>query len=453
MANPDHLRLIRRGVKRWNQWRDRNLSEQPDLSGANFIGWDLAGINLVGADLCEVNFSEANLKGAHFHCASLSLANLSQANLIEAVFTSAKMIGVNLFQAQLFRADLCRADLSDAILSEIQGEQAFLIDANLKRADLRSACLSKAILSESHLQNANLITADLSKADLSFVDLSGANLAEIDLSKVICIESQVNDANLKGANLYCANCQRTSFQGSLLQSANLSGGNFRESNFASADLRNANLQGAKVANANFQLAQLQEVQWDEPHLIPMVFPTMNGSEVQRSLPATLFVTDSGDTTAVLQTTYPTPPLFSMVDRAVADSTVRSPEATFVTLHFFQSVDWIALSAAIQRINQAERVDWLHLYSLETQVDGSLLVRLRADCGLDEGDLQCHIMQQYEQLCFILANAFQRKVPGQIPAPQQNGFNPVPSAMNQLLDLLTYNLFLADRSSSHANHSG
>ena len=71
--NPDHLKLLQRGVDAWNAWRVKQASSVPDLSGA-----DLHGVNLH-----EANFYEANLSGA-----DLSGANLTGANLIEAKMPS-----------------------------------------------------------------------------------------------------------------------------------------------------------------------------------------------------------------------------------------------------------------------------------------------------------------------------------------------------------------------------
>ena len=35
MANKEHIKIIRKGVEEWNEWREANPGEQLDLSGAN----------------------------------------------------------------------------------------------------------------------------------------------------------------------------------------------------------------------------------------------------------------------------------------------------------------------------------------------------------------------------------------------------------------------------------
>jgi hypothetical protein len=56
MANADHLSLLKKGVKAWNQWRLEHEQVQADLSEA-----DLSGADLFGADLSKANLSEADL--------------------------------------------------------------------------------------------------------------------------------------------------------------------------------------------------------------------------------------------------------------------------------------------------------------------------------------------------------------------------------------------------------
>ncbi len=35
MANPEHLNILKQGVKAWNTWREKNRSVFPDLTGAD----------------------------------------------------------------------------------------------------------------------------------------------------------------------------------------------------------------------------------------------------------------------------------------------------------------------------------------------------------------------------------------------------------------------------------
>jgi uncharacterized protein YjbI with pentapeptide repeats len=88
MANPEHLKILRQGVKAWNTWREVNPHLTPDLSGADLTKIGFAGIsgaNLSGVDLRKAwgyglfthgtNFSEADFRKASFHDCKFFEAN------------------------------------------------------------------------------------------------------------------------------------------------------------------------------------------------------------------------------------------------------------------------------------------------------------------------------------------------------------------------------------------
>jgi len=56
MANPDHLKNLKKGVDHWNQWRKENNLEKPNLNGAILNGADLGN-----AVLFETVFSNVDL--------------------------------------------------------------------------------------------------------------------------------------------------------------------------------------------------------------------------------------------------------------------------------------------------------------------------------------------------------------------------------------------------------
>lgn len=66
MANKQGLRLLRKSVSQFNQYRITNPSVLIDLTGANLTGADLTradltGTNLTGADLTEAKYNILNL--------------------------------------------------------------------------------------------------------------------------------------------------------------------------------------------------------------------------------------------------------------------------------------------------------------------------------------------------------------------------------------------------------
>jgi uncharacterized protein YjbI with pentapeptide repeats len=81
MANHSQVELLQRSVRKWNAWRKRDPSLQPDLSLADLSGADLRKANLSRAVLRGANLSGADLSGANLSGAALGLADLSGANL------------------------------------------------------------------------------------------------------------------------------------------------------------------------------------------------------------------------------------------------------------------------------------------------------------------------------------------------------------------------------------
>ena len=195
------------GVNTWNNWRERNPSEKPDLSGATLRTpyWidrisrsdeerysyeDLdkyvarkrerekfANRIICGNNLKLTSFLGANLKGINFSQVDLREADLWGANLCEAALQSANLAGARLEFANLKNADLSQTDLHGSSLRAAGLSGAILSGANLKSSDLSSADLRKA-----NLVGADLSSASLSRANLIEADLRGATLRHSDFS-------------------------------------------------------------------------------------------------------------------------------------------------------------------------------------------------------------------------------------------------------------------------------
>jgi len=92
VANEEHVKRLKQGVAKWNEWRKKTSHEldfKANLSGANLSRAIRDGANLIGADLTGANLSRANLSRANLTNAILSRANLTGANLSRANLTGA----------------------------------------------------------------------------------------------------------------------------------------------------------------------------------------------------------------------------------------------------------------------------------------------------------------------------------------------------------------------------
>jgi uncharacterized protein YjbI with pentapeptide repeats len=149
MADEKHLKILRKGVDCWNQWRKSNPGVKPDLSFSNLFNANLSKADLNNALLYDIGFSNAILGSA---------------------------------------------DLNNAIL--YNGDLRF---THLKFANLSNAEISKADLSNADLNSANLSNANLNSANLSYANLSYANLSYANLTKIRALDAKFLQANLTGA--------------------------------------------------------------------------------------------------------------------------------------------------------------------------------------------------------------------------------------------------------------
>ena len=172
MAIPQHLEVLKQGVRAWNEWRDKNPGAEPDLAGAklgqaNLNCANLSETDLRWADLTAANLKAANLNRADLRRAILSRTNFNLANLSEANLSETYLSGANLSKADLRKAIFIRSDLASVDLSE----------SDIQRADFRWAYLIKAKFNGADLSGANLIEANLSKSELNRSNLSEAFVA------------------------------------------------------------------------------------------------------------------------------------------------------------------------------------------------------------------------------------------------------------------------------------
>ncbi|MCU1253848.1 MAG: hypothetical protein JWM83_147 [Candidatus Angelobacter sp.] len=147
MANEEHLKILKQGVRAWNDWRRENTAVSPELRGANLHGADLVEANFIGGDFRKSDLSWASLRGVILRNADL-------------------------FQANLDEADLSWVNLRDACLREAELEHTDLSHAVLRDADLQDANLSRAMLTGADLRGANFSWAKVDDTTFANVDLS-----------------------------------------------------------------------------------------------------------------------------------------------------------------------------------------------------------------------------------------------------------------------------------------
>jgi hypothetical protein len=167
MQDNEHHKILNKGVKVWNKWRENHPEIKPKLVFADLNGVDLSGVNL----------SNANLNWAR-----LESANLAKANLIKSY----------LYGAHLEKADLSRADLGEANLSHAILKMANLSRANLEKVNLWKAQLNHANLMYANLKHANLSYAELRLAKFGKAEIGFTTFGSNDLSTVKGLDDVVH---------------------------------------------------------------------------------------------------------------------------------------------------------------------------------------------------------------------------------------------------------------------
>ncbi len=145
MANPEHLKILKQGVKVWNKWREEEIWIKPDLSNS-VIEENETGI--IVFKVGELNFTQhlivSGIKGARG--VDLSGINFSQTNLS----------GSFLNRANLHKADLDEADMGGIFLVEADLREVQFYLTNLRNACLINTKLEKTCFTGAKLQGANL---------------------------------------------------------------------------------------------------------------------------------------------------------------------------------------------------------------------------------------------------------------------------------------------------------
>lgn len=186
MANPEHVKILKRGVVYWNKWRKENPEVVPDLYKARLLNAKLQRTNLQESDFQDAKLQQANLQRAELQRANLQGTNLRRGDLWRAELQGANLVAANLQESNLREVDLKESNLRKADLHK----------ADLWRADLRFANLQEADLQGTNLKKANLVGSDLKRANLQGANLRQAYLNDVDFSEATFGGTQIDDIDL-----------------------------------------------------------------------------------------------------------------------------------------------------------------------------------------------------------------------------------------------------------------
>jgi uncharacterized protein YjbI with pentapeptide repeats len=168
VANKEHVEILERGTKAWNDWREVTYGRiEPDLSGINLDGADLPNINfrftnLSGASLKRARLADGLMARANFDLADLSGANMANGELSQASFRKASAVGASFYLGMLFYADFSGADLACANLRD-----TFLKGARFNSTALNGTAFDAAGFEGTDFTDSTLIFTSFGHVDLS----------------------------------------------------------------------------------------------------------------------------------------------------------------------------------------------------------------------------------------------------------------------------------------------
>jgi uncharacterized protein YjbI with pentapeptide repeats len=116
MANREHVKVLKLGALKWNEWRENHPRVKPNLVGAKLVATDLKHTDFQGANLQEADLNDAELVGLHLQGANLVEADLRGAYLWEVNLEGSNLSGVYLGDTNFNHVNLREANLAGSVL-------------------------------------------------------------------------------------------------------------------------------------------------------------------------------------------------------------------------------------------------------------------------------------------------------------------------------------------------
>jgi uncharacterized protein YjbI with pentapeptide repeats/transcriptional regulator with XRE-family HTH domain len=209
--NKRHLSMLEKGVRTWNNWREKNPDVIPQLSGIYLVAGKLD--NLDG-----YNLQGANLAGLRGNFIQMKQANLAEANLEKAQLEGGSFCGSNFSRANLIKIEIKNTRFDRAIFKETNLSEAKILYSDFKEVTFEKACMEQVIFSRVDLSGANLKQANLESAQLTSIQLREANLNQASFKKAILSQCsiygstfiQTNTDDIKTENIFVS---RNGFEG------------------------------------------------------------------------------------------------------------------------------------------------------------------------------------------------------------------------------------------------
>lgn len=164
MTESEHLKILQKGVKAWNEWRASKQKFSPKIPTADFHHAELDG----------VNFSYMSFPSGKFRDADLFDANLENTYIYHADFRASRLNRANFVDAKLHQVDFRRATAQGTIFRRTELVEVNFSETSLLGADFRGASID----------NVTFIGASFAKAKFENAKIGYNTFASVDLSEV-----------------------------------------------------------------------------------------------------------------------------------------------------------------------------------------------------------------------------------------------------------------------------
>ncbi|WP_052055921.1 pentapeptide repeat-containing protein [Myxosarcina sp. GI1] len=136
VPNRQHYRLLKRGAKVWNKWREKNPDIIPQLAGAKLETLALDGMNLDKADLRGVELRNLSCRNSFYRSANLQGAFISEVDFSNSQFRGANFSHGEICKSYFNQTDLKKANFEGVRASNIQMKNATCTEASFINANL-----------------------------------------------------------------------------------------------------------------------------------------------------------------------------------------------------------------------------------------------------------------------------------------------------------------------------
>lgn len=258
-------------------FRDADLSEVVDCTGASFHGCDFSRANWSHSTLSGSCFYQCNLRGARLHSSRIDFVAF-----VESSLDGAELRGASVAHAALKKCSVDRLDLAGA-----HGE-ALSIERPTAANGVRMVSASLPSLRIFGLAGSDLQGAGLDAADADFAESSvaAADFSQANLRGSRWVRCMFSGAKFEAATIACASFERCVGRGINLRSAAAENVRFVESDLTDCDasliaarcaiIRDSDISRAKLSRAYFYRAMLTG---DPPSNLRLVGADLQGANL------------------------------------------------------------------------------------------------------------------------------------------------------------------------------